>query len=127
MEGWRPRDGCPVGNTGAAEGAHHGLSMGLGLEVAGTGVRVTEICPGRVRTEFYDVAVDDLELRSRLKESGVDELTAGDVADAIVYAVDTPWRVTVNRIELQPTEPTYGGMQFTPRDKRRASTVGALR
>ena len=103
---------------GASKGALHVLSMDLRLELAGTGVRITEICPGRVRTEFYDVAVDDPELRARLKESGVDEVTAGDVADAIVYAVDAPWRVNVNRIELQPTEQTYGGMQFTPREKR---------
>ena len=103
---------------GASKGALHVLSMDLRLELAGTGVRITEICPGRVRTEFYDVAVDDPELRARLKESGVDEVTAGDVADAIVYAVDAPWRVNVNRIELQPTEQTYGGMQFTPREER---------
>lgn len=108
----------PAAVYGASKAALHVLSMDLRLELAGTGVRITEICPGRVRTEFYDVAVDDPELRVRLKESGVDELTAADVADAIVYAIDSPWRVNVNRIELQPTEQTYGGMQFIPREER---------
>lgn len=103
---------------GASKGALHVLSMDLRLELAGTGIRITEICPGRVRTEFYEAAVDDPELRSHLKESGVDEVTAADVAQAIVYAVAAPRRVNVNRIELQPTEQTYGGMQFTPRGER---------
>jgi len=99
---------------GASKGAVHLLSTNLRLELQGTGVRVTEICPGRVSTEFYDVAFDDPAAATKAKESGVDEVTAGDVAAAIVYALDAPWRVNVNRIELQPTEQTYGGSQFVP-------------
>jgi len=99
---------------GASKGAVHLLSTNLRLELQGTGVRVTEICPGRVRTEFYDVAFDDPDAIESAKESGINEVTAADVADAIIYAIDTPWRVNVNRIELQPTEQTYGGSQFVP-------------
>jgi hypothetical protein len=32
--------------------------------------------------------------------------------------LDAPWRVNVNRIELQPTEQTYGGLQFIPHGSR---------
>ena len=53
----------PSSLYGASKGALHVLSMDLRLELQGTGVRVTEVCPGRVRTEFYDVAIDDPELR----------------------------------------------------------------
>ena len=42
---------------GASKGAIHFLSTNLRLELVGTGIRVTEICPGRVRTEFYDAAL----------------------------------------------------------------------
>jgi NADP-dependent 3-hydroxy acid dehydrogenase YdfG len=101
---------------GASKGALHVLSMDLRLELQGTGVRVTEICPGRVRTEFYDVAVDNPKERQRAKDSGIEELTSEDIAASIIYALDAPWRVNVNRIELQPTEQTYGGLQFTPRE-----------
>ncbi len=97
---------------GASKGAVHLLSLNLRLELTGTGVRVTEINPGRVSTEFYDVAVTDPERRSTLKDSGVDEVTADEVADAIMYAVSVPRHVNINRIELQPTEQTYGGSQF---------------
>ncbi len=108
----------PAALYGASKGAIHMLSTDLRLELEGTGVRVTEICPGRVSTGFYDVAIDDPEISAKAKNSGVDEVTAGDIAEAIIYALDAPWRVNVNRIELQPTEQTYGGTQFVPRRAR---------
>ena len=103
---------------GASKGAIHFLSTNLRQELVGTGIRVTEICPGRVRTEFYDAAVDDPVRSAELKETGIHEITSVDVADAIIYALTAPWHVNVARIELQPTEQTYGGMQFTPRGER---------
>ncbi len=102
----------PAASYGTSKGAVHLLSLNLRLELTGTGVRVTEINPGRVSTEFYDVAVTDPDRRSKFKDSGVDEVTADEVADAIMYAVDVPRHVNINRIELQPTEQTYGGSQF---------------
>ena len=51
-------------------------------------------------------------------DPGIRELNPRDVAGAILYALDTPWHVNVNLIELQPTEQTYGGSQFVPADER---------
>ena len=97
---------------GASKGAVHVMCTNLRIELQGTGIRVTEICPGRVATDFYDVAIDDEQARARVKQSGIEEITAHDVAEAVLYAVQAPHRVNVNRIELQPTEQTYGGYQF---------------
>lgn len=97
---------------GATKGAIHRLSTNLRLELVGTGVRVTEICPGRIQTEFYDVAVTDPERRRRLTETGTTEVTAAECADTIRYAVTAPSHLNINRIELQPVEQTYGGSQF---------------
>lgn len=99
---------------GATKGAMHVLSLNLRQELQGTGIKVTEICPGRVGTEFYDVAVDDPTVRAKAKNSGAEELTAADVADSIVYALSVPWRVNIGMIELMPTEQTYGGSVFAP-------------
>jgi len=99
---------------GASKGAVHRLSQDLRLDLAGSRVRVTEICPGRVSTEFFDAAVDDAHKRAALKDTGISELTAEDIADAVLYAVDAPWRVNVSLIELQPTEQVFGGMNLVP-------------
>lgn len=99
---------------GASKGAVHRLSQNLRLELAGSRVRLTEICPGRVGTEFFDVAVDDPDKRAAMKNTGIDVLQAQDIADAVVYALDTPWRVNVSLIELQPTEQIFGGANLVP-------------
>ena len=54
--------------------------------------------------------------RAAIKETGISELTAQDIADAVLYAVDAPWRVNVSLIELQPTEQVFGGMNIVPTD-----------
>ena len=102
----------PTTVYGASKGAIHMMTANLRLDLAGTGVRVTEVCPGRVTTEFYDAAIDDPEQRAVLQQTGISQLTSSDVADAIAYAVEAPWHVNVTTIELQPTEQTYGGSRF---------------
>lgn len=104
----------PAALYGATKGAVRRLSQNLRHELHGTGIRVTEICPGRVATEFYDVAIDDPAASARAKDSGVTDLTSEDVAQAVLYAVSAPWRVNVSMIEITPTEQTYGGGQFVP-------------
>ena len=102
---------------GSSKAAIRMLSQNLRLELEGTRVRVTEICPGRVTTEFYNVAIDDPDQREALKTSGIHELQPQDIADAIIYSLDAPWHVNINRIEIMATEQTYGGSRFVPIDK----------
>jgi len=108
------RHTTPSAIYGGTKGAIHMLSRNLRLEVAGKRVRVTEICPGRVATEFYDHAVDDPTVRDRLKISGIEELQPEQIADTVMFALDAPQNMNVNLIELQPVEQTYGGAAFTP-------------
>ena len=98
---------------GASKGAIHLLTQNLRIELQGTGVRVTEICPGRVKTEFFDVALDDPEA-TRKAYTGFEVLVPADIADAILYALDAPWRVNVGCIELTPTEQHVGGVHIAP-------------
>lgn len=99
---------------GATKGGMHMLSRDLRHELEGTGIRVSEICPGRVVTEFYDVAIDDEARRERVKDTPSEDLTPDDVADAIVYVVSAPRHVDVTLMEIMPTEQTYGGSRFVP-------------
>ena len=99
---------------GASKGAVHLLNQNLRIELKGTGIRTTEICPGRVATEIFDVSIDDPEKAAKVKDTGIEELTSEDIADAIIFALDAPWRMNVATIEIQPTEQTFGGATFAP-------------
>ncbi len=101
---------------GASKGAVRLMSQNLRLELRGTGIRVTEICPGRVATEFYDAAVPDPATRERIKNTGIRELQPGDIAEANLYAVSAPAHVDVATIELQPVEQSFGGVHLDPID-----------
>lgn len=94
---------------GASKAAIHLLSQNLRMELRGTGIRVSEVSPGRTKTEFHAVATG--EPQSALEDTffGFDVLTAEDVAEAVLYVLDAPWRVNVSLIELTATEQTPGG------------------
>ncbi|MEE9413918.1 MAG: SDR family oxidoreductase [Acidimicrobiales bacterium] len=109
----------PAALYGATKGAMHKLSQDLRHELQGTGIRVSEINPGRVDTEFYDVAYDDPARRAEVTNTGCEVIASADVADAVVYVLDAPWRVNVGLLEIMPTEQTYGGAQFVPVKDRR--------
>lgn len=100
---------------GTSKHAVRGMARNLRLETLGQGVRFTDIQPGRVATEFYDVAVPDEDLRETLTDTGIEELTSGDVAEAIRWAAAQPAHVNVSAIELAPVEQTYGGVRFAER------------
>ena len=109
---------APASLYGATKGAMHKLSRDLRQELQGTGIRVTEINPGRVTTEFYDVAIDDADARADMQDTGIEEVTPADVAASIVHVLDAPWRVNISQLEIVPTEQSYGGSQFTPVDRK---------
>lgn len=69
------------------------ISMGLEKELAKTGVRVTNISPGMVRTD----------LSGNWKAFDRKPLEAIDIANAVVYAVSQPDYVNVNEITVRPT------------------------
>lgn len=98
---------------GASKGAIRLLSQNLRMELRGSGVRSTEICPGRVKTEFFGVATGD-PIKAEQAFAELRPLSADDVADAIVYALDTPWHVNINSIELAPVEQIFGGDTVVP-------------
>ncbi len=104
----------PVSSSvyGGSKGAVHLINQNLRMELSGTGVRATEICPGRVNTEFFDVAFSDNPEKKKQMTSGLKLLEQEDVADAIMFAIKAPWRVNVSLIELTPTEQVPGGSKI---------------
>ncbi len=106
-----PSTSALYGGTKAAVGM---IAQNLRLELRGTGIRVTDIRPGRVASEFYDVAIADRAKSAAAQDTGIRELQPSEIGDAILYAVSAPDHVNVSTIELQPLEQTYGGLNFDP-------------
>ncbi|MEM1200247.1 MAG: SDR family oxidoreductase [Pseudomonadota bacterium] len=98
--------GFPV--YGATKGGLHRFAQHLRMELKGSGVRQTEICPGRIATEFFDTAFKTEADRTAFM-AGFEALKAEDVVAAIMYAIGTPQHVNVSLIELTPTQQMPGG------------------
>ncbi len=87
----------------AAKHAQRALTRTLRLELLGQPVRVTEILPGMVETEFSLVRLGDEEAASDVYR-GMTPLAAEDVAEAIRWAVSRPSHVNVDEIVIRPRD-----------------------
>ncbi len=79
----------------ASKAAVEALSTGMRLDLTQHGIKVTNIAPGAVETEFSVVRFKGDTERAAKVYDGFDPLTARDIADAIVYAVTAPANVTI--------------------------------
>jgi NADP-dependent 3-hydroxy acid dehydrogenase YdfG len=94
-----------AGGAGYA-GTKHGvraISKALREELLGTGVRVGEIDPGMVETEFSIVRFGDPDQAKSVYE-GMTPLKAMDVAQAIFFMTSRPMHVNIDQIVIQPTD-----------------------
>ena len=86
----------------AAKFAAHAIKENLRLELLGEDVRITEILPGAVETEFGLVRFGGDEERAETPYKGITPLTAEDVAECVRWAVSLPAHVNVDRIDVKP-------------------------
>jgi short-subunit dehydrogenase len=82
-----------TGVYGATKHALQALSDALRMELRGTGVEVSVVCPGYTATEFSDKVVDYGVPRKRPKGSGV--MSAAEVAEVIFQCAKSPKREVV--------------------------------
>jgi NADP-dependent 3-hydroxy acid dehydrogenase YdfG len=86
----------------ASKHAVHAISRTLRLELNGEPIRVTEILPGLVETEFSTVRFGGDRKAAKNVYRGVKPLVAEDIADCIVFAVTRPPHVDVDEIVIRP-------------------------
>lgn len=87
----------------ATKHAVHALSQGMRIDFLRHGIRVTEIRPGMVETEFSVVRFHGDKNRADGVYKGLKPLTGDDIAEAIVWATTQPDHVHINEIVLTPT------------------------
>jgi NADP-dependent 3-hydroxy acid dehydrogenase YdfG len=88
----------------AAKAGELQITRALRLELCGTGVRVCTLDPGMAETEFSMVRFKGDEARARKVYEGVVPLTAGDVAEALVWMASRPPHVNIDEMVIKCTD-----------------------
>lgn len=84
----------------ASKAAVEALSTGMRLDLTQHGIKVTNVAPGAVETEFSVVRFKGDTDRAAKVYEGFSPLTAADIADTIVYAVTAPANVTIADVTI---------------------------
>ena len=103
----------PGGNVyGATKAFVRQFSLNLRSDLHGTGVKVTCIEPGMCEgTEFSLVRFRGDAERAGAVYSGLQALTAEDIAESVHWATTQPDHVNVNVIELMPVAQSFAPFQ----------------
>lgn len=94
----------------ATKYAVNALSQGMRMDMLPYGIRVTQICPGAVETEFSLVRFKGNQDRADQVYTGYDNLVADDIADTVYYAVSQPPHVDIQDMLVMPTAQATGNM-----------------
>lgn len=94
----------------ATKYAVRAISEGLKMDLHESAIRVTEIDPGMVDTEFSTVRFKGDKVKADAVYKGFEPLQASDIADSILYAVNCPPHVDVRQLFICPTAQTSTGM-----------------
>jgi NADP-dependent 3-hydroxy acid dehydrogenase YdfG len=79
-------------------------------------VRLTEIAPGAVETEFSLVRFGGDQQRADAVYTGMTPLTAADVAEVIGFVASRPPHVNLDQIIIRPRDQASATRRFTHPD-----------
>lgn len=94
----------------ATKAAVKALSDGLRIDVANTAVRVTNLKPGLVETNFSNIRFHGDEERAANVYKGIKPLTGEDIADVAVYAANAPAHVQIAEVLILATHQASGSV-----------------
>jgi NADP-dependent 3-hydroxy acid dehydrogenase YdfG len=94
----------------ATKHAVDALSKGMRIDFLPYGIKVTQICPGAVETEFSLVRFKGNQNRADQVYQGFDPLVAEDIADAVCFAVSQPPHVDIQDLLIMPTAQADGNL-----------------
>lgn len=79
------------------------ISEGMRLELTEFGIKVTDLAPGAVETEFSEIRFKGDKERAATVYAGYEALKAEDIADVISYVVNAPKHVTIADMTIYPS------------------------
>ena len=103
------RQAYPGGATYvAAKFAERGFTYALREDLLGRPIRITTVDAGLVETEFSVVRFKGDTEQAEAVYSGIDPLTADDIADCVMWALTRPWHVNVDEIVVKARNQSSG-------------------
>lgn len=94
----------------ATKAAVKALSDGLRIDVANTAVRVTNLKPGLVETNFSNIRFYGDTDRAANVYKGIKPLTGDDIADVAVFAANAPAHVQIAEVLILATHQASGSV-----------------
>lgn len=79
------------------------ISEGMRIELTEFGIKVTNVQPGAVETDFSKVRFKGDEHRAASVYAGYDALKAQDIADLVAYILNAPQHVSIAEVAIYPT------------------------
>ncbi|MFK3990500.1 MULTISPECIES: SDR family NAD(P)-dependent oxidoreductase [unclassified Psychrobacter] len=87
------------------------FSLNLRADLIGTQVRVTNLEPGNVAgTEFSNVRFHGDDDKAAKVYDGFKTMTGDDIGDILLWLIESPAHINVNRLEVMPVAQTYNGL-----------------
>ena len=93
----------------ATKAAVERITRGMRMDVLGSGVRVSQVDPGMVETEFSLVRFTGDESPARAVYEGMTPLSAEDVADVVVWVASRPPHVVIADVLVYPVDQAGSG------------------
>ena len=94
----------PGGNVySATKFAVRSLTEGMRIDLLGTPIRVSNIAPGMVETEFSLVRFGNDAKKAKSIYENMTALNAGDVAESILWVISRPAHVNIQEVVIYPT------------------------
>ena len=93
------------------------FSLNLRADLLGTQVRVTNLEPGAVAgTEFSNVRYHGDDDKADKVYEGFKNMTGDDIGDILLWLIESPAHINVNRLEVMPVAQTYNGLTIAKKD-----------
>ena len=104
------RQAYPGGATYiAAKFAERGFTYALREDLLGRPIRITTVDAGMVMTEFSLIRFKGDAEKAAAVYEGIDAMTAEDISDSVMFALQRPWHMNVDEIVVKARNQASGG------------------
>lgn len=103
---------------GATKAFVRQFSLSLRCDLAGTGLRVSDLEPGLCESEFGLVRFGGDQARYHATYAGADPLQPQDIAETVFWLMNQPAHININTLEIMPVSQSWVGFAIERKVRR---------